>query len=251
MNEKKLFESMDGIMDEDLILIGLQRPASHDAGRSRRIDLSGFLSRAASVAAAAVLALFISTATAEAAGVRVFTPFISKDGNYTSYEYSSGKDAYGDLPEITADPSQNTISDNQENELVLIDSLDKLKSFAKNKVCLPGDDLGLEFELARVSFTDGVTRAYIHYLYNGKKVCIIAHHNNCSYDSEYVYSMTTIKNVESEYTKDICGIESTFIHAASKNYILIVYENESYSISGNTDMSVLEKIAESMLASGK
>lgn len=55
MNEKKLFESMDGIMDEDLILIGLQRPSSHDAGRSRRIVLSGFLRRAASVAAAAVL----------------------------------------------------------------------------------------------------------------------------------------------------------------------------------------------------
>ncbi|MBR4659427.1 MAG: DUF4367 domain-containing protein [Clostridia bacterium] len=249
MNKSELADAIGDISSEALLDIRDSAAESSPFEKTKAGSPMPAFKRLASVAAAVVLALFISTATAEAAGVRVVRPFISKDGNYTSYEYSSGKDVYGDLPEITADPSQNTISDNQENELVLIDSLDKLKSFAKNKVCLPGDDLGLEFELARVSFTDGVARAYIHYLYNGKKVRIIAHHNNCSYDSEYVYSMTTIKNVESEYTKDICGIESTFIHAASKNYIVIVYENESYSISGNIDMSVLEKIAESMLAS--
>ncbi|MBQ1520686.1 MAG: hypothetical protein IIZ56_04335, partial [Clostridia bacterium] len=64
MKAEELAELIGSITDESLIVLPFK-----DRKHSGKRTLPRVRSRAASVAAAAVLALFISTATAEAAGV--------------------------------------------------------------------------------------------------------------------------------------------------------------------------------------
>jgi hypothetical protein len=83
------FAKLLGEIDEELIWECRPNLADRAPKKPRR-TLPRFLSRAASVAAAAVLALFISTATAEAAGVRAVTPFARWPGSTLRLDYSAG-----------------------------------------------------------------------------------------------------------------------------------------------------------------
>ncbi len=249
MNEKKLFESMDGIMDEDLILIGLQRPSSHDAGRSRRIDLSGFLRRAASVAAAAVLALFISTATAEAAGVRVVTPFVSWTGSALRLDYSAGLDQHEDAPEITADPSHKPVVSSIPSERIRFASEEEFKARVGNMIRLPGEESGLEFVSAKGAFREDTAIITSNYMFRGKTIKIDSKVHGGIIGTEYSARTLVLSDVSRYEQKEIAGIECTLAYGAPWNYVSIVIENQSYLISGEVEMSVLEAIAASMLAS--
>ena len=248
MNEKKLFESMDGIMDEDLILIGLQRPASHDAGRSRRIVLSGFLRRAASVAAAAVLALFISTATAEAAGVRVVTPFVSWTGSALRLDYSVSPYTDDGLPEITRDPSETPSVSHIGSERFSITSEDELIARFGNSIRLPGKDSGLEFVSAKGSFDELTAVVMTKYFLSGKEIRINIKNNSGMIGTEYGTRVLTISGISRYEEREIGGVICSLAYGAPWNYISIVIENESYLISGEVEMNVLEAIVESMFA---
>ena len=244
MKGEELAELIGSITDESLIMLPFR-----DRKHSEKRSIPLFLSRAASVAAAAVLALFISTATAEAAGVRVVTPFVSWTGSTLRLDYSAGLDQHEDAPEITADPSHKPVVSSIPSERVRFTSEEEFKARVGNMIRLPGEGLGLEFVSAEGSLgkETGVISAF--YTLEGKEIDIDFTYHSVMLGDEYSSRTLLINGVSRYENKEIAGIECTLAYAAPWNYISVVIGNESYLISGEVEMAVLETIAASILAS--
>ena len=242
------FAKLLGEIDEELIWEC--RPNITDrAPKKPRRTLPRFLSRAASVAAAAVLALFISTATAEAAGVRVVTPFVSWTGSALRLDYSAGLDQHADAPEITADPSHKPVVSSIPSERIRFTSEEEFKARVGNMMRLPGEELGLEFVEASGNIDiDGMSIAAV-YRINGKEIRIKSHYYSDAIDPEYSSRTLIIKGASRYDSKVILGIECSLIYAKPWNYITAEIENESYLVFGEVEMDVLESIMASILAS--
>ncbi len=241
------FAKLLGEIDEELIWEC--RPNLTDrAPQKPRRTVPRFLSRAASVAAAAVLALFISTATAEAAGVRVVTPFVSRTGSALRLDYSAGLDQHADAPEITASPSEKARVSHIPSERIRFASEEEFKARVGNMIRLPGEESGLEFVSAEGSLgkETGVISAF--YTLEGKEIDIDFTYHSVMLGDEYSSRTLLINGVSRYENKEIAGIECTLAYAAPWNYISVVIGNESYLISGEVEMAVLETVAGSMFA---
>ena len=141
------FLKLFGDIDCDMVCECLPARAGKKPQKTVR-TVPRFLSRAASVAAAVMLALFISTATAEAAGVRVVMPFVSWTGSTLRLDYSAGLDKHEDAPEITA-PDVIVTEEGTDGERFVTESESELHLLAGNKLRFPGNEAGLEFVSAK------------------------------------------------------------------------------------------------------
>ena len=240
------FAKLLGEIDEELIWEC--RPNLTDrAPKKPRRTLPRFLSRAASVAAAAVLALFISTATAEAAGVRVVTPFVSWTGSALRLDYSAGLDQHEDAPEITASPSENARVSDIPSERINFSFEEELTAATGNAVPLPDKSLGLEFKSASGFIDEDDFSIHIEYLLPDGYVDISFSHSNQPVGSPYRSHTLIISGVIWKKTKEICGIEITEIRAAPDNYISAALEYDVITISGKADIRMLESVFASMM----
>ena len=244
MKAEELAELIGSITDESLIVLPFR-----DRKHSGKRTVPRFLSRAAAVAAAAVLALFISPATAEAAGVRVVMPFVSWTGSTLRLDYSAGLDQHADAPEITASPSENARVSHIPSERIRFASEEEFKARMGNMIRLPGEGLGLEFVEASGNIDiDGMSIAAV-YRINGKEIRIKSHYYSDAIDPEYSSRTLIIKGASRYDSKVILGIECSLIYAKPWNYITAEIENESYLVFGEVEMNELESIVASLLAS--
>ncbi len=238
------FAKLLGEIDDELIMLPFR-----DRKHSEKRSIPRFLSRAASVAAAAVLALFISTATAEAAGVRVVKPFVSWTGSTLRLDYSAGLDRHEDAPEITADPSNKPVVSSIPSERIRFTSEEEFKARVGNMIRLPGEESGLEFVSAKGAFREDTAIITSNYMFRGKTIKIDSKVHGGIIGTEYSAKTLVLSDVSRYEQKEIAGIECTLAYGAPWNYVSIVIENQSYLVFGEAEMSVLEAIAASMLAS--
>ena len=242
------FLKLFGDIDCDMVCECLPARAGKKPQKTVR-TVPRFLSRAASVAAAAVLALFISTATAEAAGVRVVAPFVSWSGSTLRLDYSAGLDQHEDAPEITADPSHKPVVSSIPSERVRFTSEEEFKARVGNMIRLPGEELGLEFVEANGLFDEDVIMINANYLLNENEIRISSTIHSTSVGTDYSSKTLNLNGVYKYELKTIGEIESTLAYGNPWSYISIVIENNSYLVFGSPDMLELETIAASMLAS--
>ena len=242
------FAKLLGEIDEELIWEC--RPNLTDrAPKKPRRTLPRFLSRAAAVAAAAVLALFISTATAEAAGVRVVTPFVSWTGSALRLDYSAGLDQHEDAPEITADPSHKPVVSSIPSERIRFTSEEEFKARVGNMIRLPGEELGLEFVEAKGAFSGDLASISAKYTLNGYEIRISSSLHHGIIGTEYSARTLLLDGVYKYEIKEIAGVACDLAYGAPWDYVSIVVGNESYLVFGDCGMTALETIAASMLAS--
>jgi hypothetical protein len=244
MKAEELAELIGSITDESLIVLPFK-----DRKHSGKRTVPRFLSRAASVAAAAVLALFISTATAEAAGVRVVTPFVSWTGSTLRLDYSAGLDQHEDAPEITADPSHKPVVSSIPSERIRFTSEEEFKARVGNMIRLPGEGLGLEFVEAKGAFSGDLASISAKYTLNGYEITISSSLHHGIIGTEYSARTLLLDGVYKYEIKEIAGVACDLAYGAPWDYVSIVVGNESYLVFGDCGMTELETIAASMLAS--
>ena len=242
------FLKLFGDIDCDMVCECLPARAGKKPQKTVR-TVPRFLSRAAAVAAAAVLALFISTATAEAAGVRVVTPFVSWTGSTLRLDYSAGLDQHEDAPEITADPSHKPVVSSIPSERIRFTSEEEFKARVGNMIRLPGEELGLEYVKAKGYIDEYGISVTAEYTIDGNRIIIDSERQSIPFGTEYSSIRLDFYHAIRRETKEIGGIESELIYTNTKNYLFAVFGNEAYMVFGKVEMDVLESIMASILAS--
>ncbi len=242
MTSERLLEIIGTIDSEELItrpFAPKERRGAHGAPR--------FLRRAASAAAAALLLFVVFTATAEAAGLRVVAPFVSWTGSTLRLDYAADLDRHEDAPEITADPSNKPVVSSIPSERIRFTSEEEFKARVGNMIRLPGEELGLEYVKAKGFIDEYGISVTAEYMLDGNRIIIDSEHQSIPFGTEYSSMRVDFHHVIRKETKEIGGIRSELVYTNTKNYLLAVFENESYMVLGNVEMPVLETVFASMM----
>lgn len=231
-----------GEIDEELIMLPESEKRTASAGSAPR-----FLRYAAAVAAALFLAFIITTTAAEAAGIRVIQPFFSWIGSFLRIDYSGGLESHEDAPEITADPSERPKASSTPVERVIFKSEEELKARVGNTIRFPEDVEGLEFVSANCAFSGKLATIITEYTLDGKEIRVDSKKHFAELGTEYSTWSLWLNGVYKHEQKEIEGVSCTLAYGRPWNYISMDYDYVLYLIAGKTDMTVIERIAASII----
>ncbi len=249
MNKSELADAIGDISSEALLDIRDSAAESSPFEKTKAGSPMPAFRRLASAAAAVLLLLVVFNATAEAAGLRVVAPFVSWTGSTLRLDYSAGLDQHEDAPEITADPSHKSVVSSIPSERIRFTSEEEFKARVGNMIRLPGEELGLEYVKAKGYIDEYGISVTAEYMLDGNRIIIDSEHQSIPFGTEYSSMRVDFHHVIRKETKEIRGIRSELVYTNTKNYLLAVFENESYMVLGNVEMPVLESIMASILAS--
>lgn len=247
MNKSELADAIGDISSEALLDIRDSAAESSPFEKTKAGSPMPAFKRLASAAAAVLLLLVVFTATAEAAGLRVVAPAVRWIGSSLRLDYAADLDRHEDAPEITASASEKPMVSHIPSERIRFASEEEFKARVGNMIRLPGEELGLEYVKAKGYIDEYGISVTAEYMLDGNRIIIDSEHQSIPFGTEYSSMRVDFHHVIRKETKEIEGIRTELIYTNTKNYLLAVFENESYMVLGNVETPVLETVFASMM----